>query len=241
MKYIANCTSFIILLGLLISSSTTFAQAVYKGNHNFESTSQILDIIEDKLMEEKEVIYDMREVIGSPYLTEDFVRGSLFLNEKNYGDYLFRYNIFRDDVEFKKDPYAPIESVKKIEGIVVKLEDNTKITVQTLTIDTNTYERKFLVEVVDGNYQLNKLVRAKFTAPKKAETPMSSDVKAKFTKVEEFYVINEDKIEKLGNKKKDLKKQFPDEGDKMMAFVNKEKINLKKEDDLIKLFQYMNN
>lgn len=241
MKRIEYYIPFVVLIGLLFSSTTTVAQAVYKGNHNFESTSQIMDIIEDKLQEDKEIIYDMREVIGSPYLTEEFVRGSLFLNEKDYGEYLFRYNIFRDDVEFKKDTYAPIESVKKIEGITVKLEDGTKITVQTLTIDTNTYERKFLVEVVDGNYQLNKLVRAKFTAPKKAETPLSSDIKAKFTKIEEFYIISEDKVEKLGSKKKDLKKQFPEDGDKMMAYVNKEKINLKKEDDLIKLFQYMNN
>ena len=241
MKHLQKCISFLVLTSFLVSHLTTSAQATVKSQHNFESTSQIMDIIENKLLERKEVVYDMREVIGSPYLTEEFVKGTLFLNEKNYGDYLFRYNIFRDEVEFKKDTYAPVESVKKIEGILVELEDDTKISVHTLTIDTNTYERKFFVEIVEGNYQLNKLVRAKFTAPKKAETTLSADVKAKFTKIEEFYVINEDKVEKLVQKKKELKKQFPDEGEKMMAFVNEEKINLKKEDDLKKLFQYMNN
>ncbi|MGB5228167.1 MAG: hypothetical protein WBN55_07875 [Eudoraea sp.] len=241
MKHLQNCISLLVLIGILASHTTLSAQATVKSRHNFESTSQIMDIIESKLLEEKKIVYDMRDVIGSPYLTEEFVKGTLFLNEKNYGDYLFRYNIFRDEVEFKKDTYAPIESVKKIEGILIELDDNTKISVHTLTIDTNTYERKFLVELVEGNYQLNKLVRAKFTAPKKAETSLAADVKGKFTKIEEFYVINEDKVEKLVNRKKDLKKQFPDEGEKMMAFVNKEKINLKKEDDLKKLFQYINN
>lgn len=230
-----------MLISFLVLHATISAQGTVKSRHNFESTSQIMDIIENKLLEQKEIVYDLREVIGSPYLTDEFIKGTLFLNEKNYGDYLFRYNIFRDEVEFKKDTYAPIESVKKIEGIIVELEDDTKISVHTLTIDTNTYERKFLVEIVEGNYQLNKLVRVKFTPPKKAENSLSADVKAKFTKIEEYYVINEDKVEKLVSKKKDLKKQFPDEGEKMLAFVSKEKINLKKEDDLKILFQYMNN
>jgi hypothetical protein len=241
MKYLKIHLLFYPLMGLLVASTSLSAQATYGAPSNFESTSQIMDVIENKLREDKKIIYDMTNVVGSPYLTEEFVRGTLFLNEKNYGDYLFRYNIFRDEIEFKKDTYASIESVKKIEGITITLEDGTRILVQTLTIANNTYERKFLIELLDGNYQLNKLVRATFSAPKKAETPLSGDSPAIFTKYEDFYVVYDDKVIKLGSKKKELKKQFPKDGDKMIAFVDQEKINLKNEDELLKLFRYMNN
>ena len=84
MKYFKKQLLFYTLMGFLLAFNSLGAQATYGAPSNFESTSQIMDVIENKLREDKKIIYDMTNVVGSPYLTEEFVRGTLFLNEKNY-------------------------------------------------------------------------------------------------------------------------------------------------------------
>ncbi|MDC6366695.1 MULTISPECIES: hypothetical protein [Flavobacteriaceae] len=230
---------FTLLLFVQIAAK---AQIVAGEPSNFESTSQILDVIEDKLNKDKVINYDLKDVVGSPYLLHEFLPGTMYLGKKNYGEFLFRYNIYRDEVELKASLTDPIESIKKINGVSIELENGTLLEVANVK-NENTIERKFLIQLsADGKYKLAKNVYVEFDIPKEADTPLSSNKRAKFIKYEDYYIFNTkiNSFIKVGKKKKEILKLFPNNVDAIEGFIANNKLNLKSEKDLISLFDFLN-
>jgi len=44
-----------------------------------------------------------KEIEGTPYYNSDFVKGTIYLNDGNYAQLLIRFDLFQDEMEFKKD------------------------------------------------------------------------------------------------------------------------------------------
>ncbi len=227
---------------LIISPKLAIGQAGTTSKPSeFESTSQLYDVLKRKLMENKVVKYDLKNVIGSPYYKDNFISGKMFLKEKNFGSFLFKYNIYRDEVELKVNALSELESVKKVVGLQIQLDDSTLLKVIKLNKD-NELQNHFVINLVNGNYNLVKRVYVNFKTPKEAENSLTTNKKAKFSRYEEYFVKtphnqNYTKIEK---NKKNLYKLFPNNSIEIENYIKENKLSIKKEEDLIKLFNFAN-
>ncbi|GAA4113186.1 hypothetical protein GCM10022393_12030 [Aquimarina addita] len=221
---------------------TSFAQrGALKEPSNFESSSQIFDIIEEKLWEDKIIYYDMKDIVGSPFLTEYFLPGNLTFNGSDLGNFLFRYNIYQDEIELKSNESSITESVKKIKGITIQLENNTLIKVFDDPKSNKYDKRNFFVVLADGDYKLVKKIWSKFSEPKEAENSLVGKKHAKFTTYENYFIANNDeKLNNFKSKIKGLEEYFPEIKNEIKEYVKEKNINLKKEQDLIKLFIHLN-
>ncbi|MBU2997072.1 hypothetical protein KO500_11540 [Cellulophaga baltica] len=232
----------ICILLLIISPKLTIGQAGTTSKPSeFESTSQLYDVLKRKLMENKVVKYDLKNVIGSPYYKDNFTSGNMLLKEKNFGRYLFKYNIYRDEVELKVNELSELESVKKIVGLRIKLDDSTLLKVVNLKKD-NESQKHFVVNLVNGNYNLVKRVYVNFKTPKEAENSLTTNKKAKFTRYEEYFIKSPEKqnYSKVEKNKKKFYNLFTNNSIGIENYVKENKLNIKKEEDLIKLINFAN-
>jgi hypothetical protein len=129
------------------------------------------------------------EVKGSYYLTEDWKRGTLYLQETALKDYYFRYDIQHNQFEIKTENQVKVLTGQR----VAKFEqDNGEGVAAYVNAKPYTLEgvplQGFLQVIVDGNWDLVsktevKLVKAGYVAALDAGSPDS-----KLEKSEKYYL-----------------------------------------------------
>ena len=87
---------------------------IYVLNNKLEQLKVSLEIIE---------IISLSNVSGSPFYTEEFILGEVFLNAKRIGELLLRYNIYGEEIQVKKDN-GSIFALKKLGAINIKINDD---------------------------------------------------------------------------------------------------------------------
>ena len=178
--------------------------------------------------------------IGSPYLEKEFSQGILYdsIQNKSYS-VLLRYNIYNDLFE-----------VKKSENSIFNLAKRSNFTF-------NINERKFVLldyfeeynnagyfeVLLDGqNMSLYKKYKRILQPPVKAQSSYEKDKPAKFINSESLFYKsgNSNKLNKLPKKKKELYTIFKKKIKEVENYISKNKLNIKKESDLIKIIEFYN-
>ncbi|HEX5169021.1 MAG TPA: hypothetical protein VFW11_07590 [Cyclobacteriaceae bacterium] len=175
---------------------------------------------------------------GSPYLMDEFVQGEVFINDGNFKGIPLRYNVYKDYVEFKKDnqvyildPSAKIRRIVMGANILVVKEypfhGNNKI--------------GFLSMIDSGKATLfsrHVVTYREAQPPKPIETTGKSP---RYTEMPDvfYFRIGEGPLKEIESMKKMLE-AFPDEAVQLKTFANKEKISVRKKDELVRFFQYYN-
>lgn len=170
------------------------------------------------------------EIEGSAYFDKQFSMASV---STSYEDVLVRYNIYKDEVEFKKnEEIMVLPKTDTFSKIVFKNSKNVLV-----LLDSTGY----YFEIVKGKYALYKKLKTKFIDFVPAPTPYQTDQPAKFRNMEPaYYIKTNDRL--IGNFKstKDLASQLPDKKDALNSFLKSNKIKVDKEEDLIKLVNFLN-
>lgn len=206
-----------------------------------ESTFRSFDefIASQNLKGASRVVLTENQIKGSAYLNKNFVLGSITTRSKIlYQNIPLRYNIYNDDIEFKtkQGGYVAIANPSAIKEI--KIGEDTFI--YTTKVKNKRESLGFYKLTADGNTQLLTRYNIYFTGAtqttgyKAAEPP-------KFNKNPNTYFIKiGDNAPVRISKKKDLQIIFSTKSKELLAYVKKEKINIRKEDGLIKLVQFIN-
>jgi len=212
----------------LISFSLLYCQNVIRVN---EANNDIYYKINSKGAG-RQLNYD--EISGSPYLTKDF---SLAKVGDNYEKAPVRYNSYRDDIEFQKDGKTlvlPKEAqLSRIEIFSPK---------QTLVLlETHDDLDGYFFELVNGKNSLYKKVKTKFIDVVPAANSFTTEKPANFRTQEPVYYIKTEKgfIKKPKNVS-DITDQLADKKSAIESFVKSNKIKFSKEEDLIKLVNFLN-
>jgi hypothetical protein len=177
-------------------------------------------------------------IIGSPYrynefsLTEVFFTGndsSLFFN--------MNYNAYTDAIEFKQDKRTyQVSNPQKIKKIIFQ---NEVLVYRTLK-EKNYSSNGFVIELVGHQIGLYKQENIKLIPAKTAINTYDSSEPAKYAPVKpKFYYSIDGNTAILIRNKKQLIGEFRQKVD-LKNYFTTEKINLSSEQDLIKLFNYLN-
>jgi len=175
---------------------------------------------------------------GNPYLNKEFQPGYIIrIDSCIYKDQKLRYNIYKDQIEFKSK-----ETIQIVPG-----KDCTKsvrIGKKTFTYTNYIINGKnyfgILEQLTKGNCSLYYQHRVNFeeavnySGYKEAKPANFMNIKGKF-----FIQIDHNPIINIKNKKH-LAMQFINHEKEIQKFIKTKKINLKMKEDLIKLVQYYN-
>jgi hypothetical protein len=180
----------------------------------------------------KNITYD--NIQGSPYLSKSF---SVAKVADSYEEVPVRYNSYKDEIEFQKNGNTLVLPKEKVfSRIEVK---SPKQTFVLLNLDDDL--KGYFIELVNGKYSLYKKIKTIFKDFTPAANSYTQDRPAIFKNQDPIYYI---KIENLMIKKfknqKEITEQFPDKKETLNIFFKSNKIKFDKEDDLIKLVNFLN-
>lgn len=180
-----------------------------------------------------------KDIQGSPYLNDNFIKGSIYtVSKTQYQDIPLRYNIYNDDMEFQTNDnnVLALSTPEIVEKIT--FGDYTMEYIPYVT--SRNVKNGFFELILKGKASLYakpqvEFLEAKDPAPYKDAEP------AKFLRKDDRYYIRlgMEAAVPCGNKK-DVLGIFTDHSEELEAFIKKNKINVKKEDELKKLVEYYN-
>ena len=181
---------------------------------------------------------DLSEVKGTIYEHEEFAKGVL-IDELGHQEkpYYIRYNAYNDEVELvdKISSKNVSAMLSKSEGIYAKIgtKEYRRINYKTSKGDQI---NRISIKLADNQHlALHKFIEKEFVPERKAKTSLEKDVPAKFRTSTTYYILKEDLLYEIDLNKKSIIKVLPEHKKALEAFMDSEKLNLKKEEDVIAL------
>lgn len=231
-----NIQSISIVKLFLLLLLTISLQSLYSQGINSQTYNQFLHEFNAESAKSNYKTYDKNEVSGSPYFNDEFILGNIITNENlKYTNVPLRYNIFNDNIEFKSINQQILalsnpKLFKEIQiGDVVFIYCESDSDIEGYYGLKQNGETKLLIKY---GVVFNKATPA--GAYKEASPDRFHRRSNKlFIKTKNNYPFQ------ISNKK-DLEIYFGEKSKKMLAFIKKEKINIKKEEGLQKLVVFIN-
>jgi len=191
--------------------------------------AQFLQDIQGRVITEQ----SFTDVIGSPFFNNEFVIGNVVLtNGDKFKDVLLKYSSYNDELFFKNPKDGSLLSfvvpVKSFELL-------GETYMSGLPAVDNFTENSFYVLIVDTKV---KLFVKNYKTILENKPYNSASVEKKFEDNKTYYVFKEAKMTRFKPSKKDLLETFSDKSSEIDAFLKKEKLDFKSNDDLAKVFQY---
>ena len=191
------------------------------------------------LRDESRGLLTESDIEGSPYLENDFIKGSVYTTAKTqYVDVPLRYNIYNDQLEFKSDDnkVQALAAPEIIEKVVFGKYEMVYIPYSV----AKKIRRGFFIVLDNGKSSLYEKPKVIFKQPTEAGAYKEAEP-AKFVKgADEYYIRVGNSQAKLVGNKKDLLDIFPDHQKQLEAFIKKHKVKPTKPETLKELVQYYN-
>jgi len=228
---------FILILQL---ASTTYCNAQLKpvfsapNRSNASSAQNFVGGGGAGLLTSSDVDYPIE---GTPYFSDDFVRGSIFIFRGTYPDRDMRYNIYADRLEFKVHDSLYVIAPDRIIRKVVMGD-------HTLIVDSYEVKGKlvstFFLRLDSGKISLmaKKIITFK---DRQIGKPIQGDIPARYVTMPDTYYVKLGigsliKIESV----KKLIEGLPDHRQEMNEFAQREKTSANKPKELISFIQHYN-
>ena len=173
------------------------------------------------------------KVVGSEYLNEEWEQAIITdLAHKKKIKLLARFNAYTKEIELLKE--KDVAALKPVEGLSVELYNKKFV---PLKIDASD-NYIFAEQLVRGKMSLYRVYDAKVNKAASDASLLGLDNEDKLVIVDKLYWQNENgEVNTLPNKKKQLENMFDGA---TLKYVKKEKLSLKKEEDLIRVFDFHN-
>lgn len=184
-----------------------------------------------------------KTVIGSPYVQGSFLPARVSVKEGNI--YNLRYNGVNDEMEMESSQTKSPTINKNISGLTITfLKDNKTYKSMTYFTKDGNSVTGFLIPFTnsDASVKLFLKERIAFYEGKPAKSSYQAAKPAKFDRVDdEFYIaIDNDIAKPLSTNKNDIAALFPNHEKDVLNYIKEQKLNVKKQDDLVKLTIYLN-
>ncbi|CAA7194206.1 hypothetical protein [Chryseobacterium potabilaquae] len=225
-------SALILLLGIGFFSPAQVASSPFSMNSLPTPASNLFLNTISTVKNNGLLTYD--EIKGSPYYTKEF---SLAKMAENFESAPARYNRYTDQVEFQKGDKNYALPKEATFSHILFLNTKEKL----VLLETKDDNAGYFFEVVGGTYSLYKKVKTKFVDIKKAANSFAEDKPAYFLNVDPFYYIQTDKgFIKEPKNQKEIIDQIPEKRAALETFFKSNKIKFNKEEDLIKLVNFLN-
>lgn len=224
----------VTLLLFSLSISNTFGQ--------FSDATSLIDPYDfyHILQNNAKAKIDLSSVEGSPYEQESFVLGKAAekLTNNSMNCYL-RYNVYNDEIQMK----IKLDD-EKIVGLIKSLNhyaviNNKEYHYLSYTDNNKNINEGYFILVsneIKNSLYLKRIKKFKVGQP--AKDSFRKAIPSAFKNFERYYYKKGRVLFQLPTKKKEILLHFSDKKEDLKKFMKAEKIDLKDEKDLIKLFKY---
>tara|TARA_R110000764_G_scaffold182371_1_gene268215 strand:- start:37 stop:783 length:747 start_codon:yes stop_codon:yes gene_type:complete len=244
----------IILFAITVIASTTLP-AQYSGQipTNLGGASQnaaagavisnFLGPVNEAYQKRREI--DLDKFQGSPYTSNTFAPTVLKYNDEVVGAIYYRYNALNEEIEIKKtssedEAYQALVKDKEISLLI----NSKPLSFKTFVTEKNSTINGYLSLIQKGSkYDLYERTLVKFTEGQPAQNSFVAAVPSRFTKFTEFYFQKNgvNRIDQIPQKNKKLIKLVDEsKREELKVFLKESNLNIKSEQDLIKVFDYLN-
>jgi hypothetical protein len=177
-------------------------------------------------------------VEGSEYLNEKFVKGEIFTSDsERFTDIPMRFNAYHDEVEVLM-PDTTIWTLTNKSNII-KIHLNSSVLVYTGFISDEGNKSGYLSLIYSGK---NLLYRRDYKVFMEGvpSNGIINEIPSKIVdRQKEFFIKTDAGLPRFFKTYKGLSEISGTQSSEIKSFIKKNKINLKKEDDLIKLMTYI--
>jgi len=222
-----------IILISLISSEISYAQFQ---NTNETTLQSSLDGVQFAVKHNSDKSF---YAIGSPFIDESFQVVKL----DKFGNHLFaaRYNANLGEMQIQRQ--NDTIALNNYEDLKVTFALNNKVyQTHSYTNKEGVSKQGFLVVLKEtDSLAVLKEEIVKFYEKKPAVTGYDKEKPAEYKRLNDVYYYRQgDKVSLLPQKRKDFLKLFPQHSSELKDYIKENKISLKKDEDLITLFEYIN-
>lgn len=178
------------------------------------------------------------DINGSPYLSDDFRQGVLLMKSGQPLSGEFRFDIYANQVEYRKDENT---------FVIAKPDSISKIEIDELVIVYRDFSEKdevkkgYFIQLEEGYYSVYQQKTIHFRSASQPKPYQDAPLPARFEEgTDQFYMsVGDSPAVKVANAN-DIARLCGDRGQVARDFIKKERINLKRSDDLISLIRYLN-
>ena len=179
-----------------------------------------------------------KEFDGTPFLLDDWQKGTIYMKDGEKVDYdEMVYNLFNDQFWVKKE--GGVKSIVFNSDVAYCELGGKKFVFKPYR--QNDKDKDGLQELLaEGKLSLMRLYSCKFIPGEKMTSAYQAPAKPRFAINKDFYYQDGDSVALPLPSGKDLFAIFGDAQEKMASYARENKLKLKKEEDLIKLFNHYN-
>ncbi|MFT6880469.1 MAG: hypothetical protein ACI8UX_001800 [Psychromonas sp.] len=241
---------FIILSVCLSSFSQNSSVAYFIDKVSDESTSSRIDInaqgdtilvseYETKNVRQNSIQSYERYYLGTPYFKNGWFNGEIVLEGSEPVVGLMAYNLVRESVYYSKSQSTGVIELKPTEFIInghsfSKFKDEISGAGDDY-YETLSFEVPMLLKVYDCKYSTSKSdVDYAYGSTK------ANKYEGKFEKKDKFYMVIDNRMV-LVTKKKSFLRRLGDYSQAATAKVKKDRLNMRRQEDVISLSKYLSN
>ena len=185
------------------------------------------------------------EFAGSPYVNDTFKPVNVYYENDLMDKLYYRYNALNEEIEIKKTALPEETPLRLLADKAIHLDvEGNPLSFKTFIDHKKNTLNGYLTLMVDGeSYDLYRRVRVKFTEGQKAQNSFVMAKPNRFSHFIEYYYQKKgvDRIDELKTTNSGLLKILPSELKiETKQFLKEKDLNLKEEQDLIKVFQFLN-
>lgn len=178
-------------------------------------------------------------VSGTIYLYADWVKGTVEQGNKiSYKDVELKYNTYKDELFFKNPKDGSMLSfVLPVTSFSLAINGKIEIYRNGFPAIDNFNTNSFYQVIFDGGI---KLLFKSFKTLIEVKPYNSTTTEKKFIDNSVYYVLKDNVMTKFKPTRKDFLELFNSKSNEIDAFIKKEKIDFKQNQDLAKVFVYYN-
>jgi hypothetical protein len=222
----------LIIPALMILQITAMSQ---------ESISS-LDSYLDRLNRDKDYFgsphLKYKDIEGSPYLYDEFMEGLLYMKSGVVFSGEYRFDLYGSQIEFKRDENV---FTIAIPDSIIKLETELFTVGYIEFVEKTEVKKAYMLLLEEGYYTICHQKKKIFHKAEPVKPYQDTATPARFENAGDDYYLKagDSPAEKIGNAK-DIIRICGSDGEKAKAFIETGKINVKKEEDLVRLVKYLN-
>ena len=198
-------------------------------------------------MRKKQDIPNDLPTSGSPYINEDFMPCTISWDSKRIGNFYFRHNAYNDEIEIKDENLeeAPVSSLTTNKAIeITNVVSGEQIGLRTYRDKKEVLRNGYMYLLSEGaQYSLFSKQQVRFKPGTRAYNSLTRSTPNRYTHDQELFLkySEEPVAEYIKGGKNNLVALLKEpHREEALDYIKREKLNTKKQTDLVKLVQYLN-
>ncbi len=180
-----------------------------------------------------ERVKELEKYLGSIYLNKEYQKANVIDEKSGTYDTRLKYNIFTDALEHREG--GKIREVIKTPTTYARINDEYYYYCKFQNERGRKRNGYYILVEMNDNYRIYKKYALEITDPKEMDAMTGTAVTGKIKVNTTFYMEEGSMIKELPTSKKDFLTAFSDKEGELKEYMKKEKIRLKKQEDLVRL------